>query len=55
MIWDFLTPSNITDMWSLFRLINQVGYCMSNSAELLSLTNPFYWNETLDDALDYTK
>jgi hypothetical protein len=60
-IRDFRTPRNITNVHSLFGLINQVGYCMSNSAELLpfqellSPSNPFYWDETLDNMLDYAK
>ncbi|RDH89254.1 MAG: hypothetical protein DIZ77_16200 [endosymbiont of Seepiophila jonesi] len=60
-IQDFPTPRNITDIRSLFGLINQVSYCQSSSEELrpfrelLSPSTPFYWDETLDAALAHAK
>ena len=53
-IKDFPTPRNITDVRSLFGLINQVSYCQSSSEELrpfrelLSQSTPFYWDDTMD-------
>ena len=53
-IKDFPMPRNITDVRSLFGLINQVSYCQSSSEELrpfrelLSASTPFYWDDTMD-------
>ena len=50
----FPIPRNITDVRSLFGLINQVSYCQSSSEELrpfrelLSPSTPLYWDDTLD-------
>ena len=60
-IKDFLTPRNITDVRSLFGLINQVSYCQSSSEELrpfrerLSPSTPFYWDDTMDAAFAHAK
>ena len=60
-IKDFLIPRNITDVRSLFSLINQVSYCQSSSEqlrpfrELLSPSTPFYWDDTLDAAFAHAK
>jgi hypothetical protein len=54
-------PKNITNMRSLFSLINQLSYCQSSSEELqpfhdlLSHSNPFYWDVTLNEALVHAK
>ena len=60
-IKDFPTPRNITDVRSLFGLINQVSYCQSSSEELrpfrelLSPSTPFYWDDTMDAAFAHAK
>ena len=60
-IKDFPMPRNITDVRSLFGLINQVSYCQSSSEELrpfrelLSASTPFYWDDTMDAALAHAK
>ena len=60
-IKDFPIPRNITNVRSLFDLINQVSYCQSSSEELrpfrelLSPSTPFYWDDTLDAAFVHAK
>ena len=60
-IKDFPIPRNITDVRSLFGLINQVSYCQSSSEELrpfrelLSPSTPFYWDDTLGAAFAHAK
>ena len=60
-IKDFPTPRNITDVRSLFGLINQVSYCQCSSEELrpfrelLSPSTPFYWDDTKDAAFAHAK
>ena len=60
-IKDFAMPRNITDVRSLFGLINQVCYCQSSSEELrpfrelLSASTPFYWDDTKEAALAHAK
>ena len=60
-IKDFPIPRNITDIRSLFGLINQVSYCQSSSEELrpfrelLSPATPFYWDDTLGAAFAHAK
>ena len=58
---EFPILRNITDVRSLFSLINQVRYCQSSSQELrlfrklLPPSRPFYWENTMDGALAHDK
>ena len=60
-IKDFPTPRNITDVRSLFGLVNEISYCQSSSEELrqfrelLSPSSPFYWDDTMDAAFAHAK
>ena len=59
--WLCTIPRNITDVRSLFGLINQVSYCQSSSEELrpfrelLSPSTTFYWDDTLGAAFAHAK